>query len=112
MKIDKARELDEKEISSQLKDAGEQMFRLKFQLNMGQTDGVKKYRGLRKDRARLLTVLAERARGAAPAKAEAVAPKAAPKKTAVKKAAAAKKPAVKKVAAKKTEAAASKKVKK
>lgn len=60
MKIDKVRELDEKEINSQLNEAGEQMFRLKFQMNMGQTDGVKKYRGLRKDRARMLTVLSER----------------------------------------------------
>lgn len=60
MKIDKVRELDEKEIQSQLNEAGEQMFRLKFQMNMGQTDGVKKYRGLRKDRARMLTVLNER----------------------------------------------------
>ena len=60
MKIDKVRDLDEKEIHSQLNEAGEQMFRLKFQMNMGQTDGVKKYRGLRKDRARLLTVLSER----------------------------------------------------
>jgi large subunit ribosomal protein L29 len=60
MKIDKVRELDAKEINSQLNEAGEQMFRLKFQMNMGQTDGVKKYRGLRKDRARMLTVLNER----------------------------------------------------
>ena len=60
MKIDKVRDLDEKEIHSQLSEAGEQMFRLKFQMNMGQTDGVKKYRGLRKDRARMLTVLNER----------------------------------------------------
>jgi len=60
MKIDKVRDLDEKEIHSQLNEAGEQMFRLKFQMNMGQTDGVKKYRGLRKDRARMLTVLNER----------------------------------------------------
>ena len=60
MKIDKVRDLDEKEIQSQLNEAGEQMFRLKFQMNMGQTDGVKKYRGLRKDRARMLTVLNQR----------------------------------------------------
>lgn len=62
MKIEKIRELDQKEINGQLKEAGEQMFRLKFQMNMGQTDGVKKYRGLRKDRARMLTVLNEKAK--------------------------------------------------
>jgi large subunit ribosomal protein L29 len=38
----------------------EQMFRLRFQLSMGQTDGVKKVRELRKDRARMLTALRER----------------------------------------------------
>ena len=36
------------------------MFRLKFQMTMGQTDGVKKYRLLRKDKARMLTVQRER----------------------------------------------------
>ena len=40
--------------------ARERMFRLKFQLAMGQTDGVKKYRELRKERARTLTVVRER----------------------------------------------------
>ena len=39
----------------------EQMFRLRFQLGMGQTDGLKKYRTLRKDLARLLTVRQEKA---------------------------------------------------
>ncbi len=42
-------------------DVAEQMFRLKFQLSLGQTDGVKKLRTLRKDRARMLTVLRQRA---------------------------------------------------
>ncbi len=104
MKIDKIRELDEKEIAAQLKDQGEQAFRLRFQLNMGQTDGVKKLRVLRKDRARMLTVLAERkAKGGADVVAEAP-KKAAPKKAAVKKAAAspAKKAAAPKKAAAKT----------
>ena len=39
----------------------EQLFRLRFQMQMGQMDGVKKYRALRKDLARLLTVERERA---------------------------------------------------
>ena len=38
----------------------EQFFRLQFQMNMGQTDGLKKLRGMKKDRARLLTILRER----------------------------------------------------
>jgi large subunit ribosomal protein L29 len=60
MKADKVRELDKNEILNQVKDIPEQMFRIKFQLSMGQTDGVKKLRNLRKDRARMLTILSER----------------------------------------------------
>lgn len=60
MKIEKVRELDPKEIEVQIKEAEEQMFRLRFQMKMGQTDGLTKYRTLRKDRARMLTVLNER----------------------------------------------------
>ena len=57
---DKARALDENEIQKALRDGREQMFRLRFQMSMGQMDGVKKTRALRKDRARMLTVLRER----------------------------------------------------
>ena len=60
MKADKVRELDANELRTQAKDAAEQIFRLKFQMSMGQTDGLKKYRQLKKDRARMLTVLNER----------------------------------------------------
>jgi len=60
MKIEKIRELDEKELASQDREMEEQLFRLKFQIGMGQMEGLKKYRALRKDRARLLTVLRER----------------------------------------------------
>lgn len=61
---DKARGLDATEIAKQLKDTAEQMFRLRFQMSMGQADGIKKLRSLRKDRARMLTVLREREGGA------------------------------------------------
>jgi len=64
MKGDKVRELDDNELGRQSKDANEQIFRLKFQMSMGQADGLKKYRQLKKDRARMLTVLAERKRSA------------------------------------------------
>lgn len=60
MRAEKFRELDESELRAQEKDIGEQIFRLRFQLGMGQMDGLKKYRQLRKDRARILTVLRER----------------------------------------------------
>jgi large subunit ribosomal protein L29 len=57
---DKARGLDTAEINKQLRDSAEQMFRLRFQLRMGQMEGLKKLRVLRKERARMLTVLRER----------------------------------------------------
>jgi len=57
---DKARALDETELQKQLQDGREQMFRLRFQMSMGQMDGLKKTRALRKERARMLTVLRER----------------------------------------------------
>ena len=60
MKAEKVRELDSNELRTQAKDIPEQMFRLKFQLAMGQTDGVMKLRNLRKDRARMLTILRDR----------------------------------------------------
>lgn len=60
MKIQKVREIEGAELGKQVKDAADTMFRLKFQTTMGQTDGVKKYRELRKDRARMLTVARER----------------------------------------------------
>ncbi len=60
MKADKVREIDSAELQNKLRDTNEQMFRLQFQMSMGQTDGVKKYREIRKDRARMLTILAER----------------------------------------------------
>jgi large subunit ribosomal protein L29 len=99
---DKARGLDAAEIAKQLRDASEQMFRLRFQLSMGQADGLTKLRKLRRERARMLTVQRERELGqsAAPAAKTIAAKKAPVKKVAVKKAApkaAAKKPAAKKV---------------
>ena len=60
MKGFKPQDLDEKEIKHQLAEMEEQYFRLKFQKGMGQLEGLKKLRSLRKDRARALTVLRER----------------------------------------------------
>jgi large subunit ribosomal protein L29 len=57
---DKARALDTAELHKQLNDSSEQMFRLRFQMSMGQVDGLKKLRLLRKEKARMLTVLRER----------------------------------------------------
>lgn len=64
MKASKIRELDTNELAAQLKEQEEQAFRLRLQLGMGQADGLKKYRALRKDRARMLTIQRERAQAA------------------------------------------------
>ena len=60
MRAEKVREIDSNELKRQLSDSRDQMFRLRFQMSMGQTDGLKKYRGMRRDRARMLTILRER----------------------------------------------------
>ncbi len=57
---ERARALDTNEIEKQMRESNEQMFRLRFQMRMGQLEGLKKYRALRKERARMLTVLRER----------------------------------------------------
>lgn len=97
---DKARALDTAELTQKLGEGAEQSFRLRFQLAMGQTDGVKKIRQIRKERARMLTVLRERELGKAEAPmAAAVKNAAKPAKAAAKKAAGSKAPAAKKTAA-------------
>jgi large subunit ribosomal protein L29 len=62
MKAEKIRGLESAELQKQLADMGETMFRLRFQMSLGQADGLKKYRETKKDRARILTVLRERAK--------------------------------------------------
>jgi large subunit ribosomal protein L29 len=60
MKGFKAADLDDKELKRQLSEMEDQFFRLKFQKAMGQMDGLKKMRTMRKDRARIMTVLRQR----------------------------------------------------
>ena len=60
MKAHKVRDLDEQELKQQLKEMDEQMFRLHFQMSMGQMEGLKKVRQMKKDRARIYTILRER----------------------------------------------------
>ncbi len=60
MRAEKLRELDDNELEAQRRELSEQLFRLRFQIGMGQTDGLKKYRALKKDRARILSILRER----------------------------------------------------
>jgi large subunit ribosomal protein L29 len=131
---ERARGLDATELQKQLRDSSEQLFRLRFQMSMGQMEGLKKYRSLKKERARMQTILRERdleaAKGesggtaaavAAPAKKAAAkkpvaktvktaakAPAAKAAKPATKKAPAAK-PAAKKASSPKTSATKAKK---
>jgi large subunit ribosomal protein L29 len=65
MKRQEVRDLDDNDIQLKLKEIDEQMFRLKFQMSMGQMDGLKKVRQMKKDRARILTVQRERQLAAA-----------------------------------------------
>jgi large subunit ribosomal protein L29 len=60
MKADKVRDLDSTELQNQAQGIREQMFRLRFQMSMGQADGLKKLRTIKKDRARMLTILRDR----------------------------------------------------
>ena len=63
MKADRVRNLTDEELRQQERDLNDQLFKLKFQLNMGQTESLKKIRGLRRDIARVKTIVRERALG-------------------------------------------------
>ena len=65
MKSDKVRNLTDDELQHQERDLNDQLFKLKFQLNMGQTESLKKIRGLRRDIARVKTIARERELAAA-----------------------------------------------
>ena len=60
MKSQKVRDLDDNELKRQLSEMDEQMFRLQFQMSMGQMEGLKKARAMRKTRARIQTILRDR----------------------------------------------------
>ena len=60
MKAEKVRNLTDEELLHQERELNDQLFKLKFQLNMGQTESLKKIRGMRKDIARVKTIARER----------------------------------------------------
>jgi len=68
MKKNSLRGLDPAEMQNKLVEIGDQQFRLRFQMSMGQTEGLKRLREIRKERARLLTYLREREVAAASGK--------------------------------------------
>jgi large subunit ribosomal protein L29 len=63
MELDKIRNLSDAELGVEGNKAAEQLFRLRFNLKLGQTEGVKKLRGLKKDIARIKTITRERELG-------------------------------------------------
>ena len=63
MELDKIRNLSDGELQVEETKAAEQLFRLRFQMKLGQTEGVKKLRGLKKDIARIKTISRERSLG-------------------------------------------------
>lgn len=60
MKTADIRDLDKNELDIKETEAREQLFRLRFQISMGQTDGLKKYHVVKRDLARILTIRRER----------------------------------------------------
>jgi large subunit ribosomal protein L29 len=63
MELEKIRNLSDEELAHQEKTTSEQLFRLRFQVSMGQNDGVKKLRQMRKEIAQIKTVAREREMG-------------------------------------------------
>ena len=60
MAAENFRQLDTAALKNQVRESEEQLFRLKFQIGMGQAEGLKKYRELKRDRARMLGVIRQR----------------------------------------------------
>lgn len=65
MELDKIRNLSDEELKSEQTKAAEQLFRIRFQKSLGNTEGVKKLRTLKLDIARIKTVARERELGVA-----------------------------------------------
>ncbi len=63
--IERFRQMGDQELESREVDLRDQLFRLRFQMSMGQSESIKKLRQLRKDIARVKTLVRERARQAA-----------------------------------------------
>ena len=90
MNAEKIRNLTDVELAHQQRDLADQLFKLKFQMKMGQTESLKKIRDLKKDIARMKTIEREKklagGNGAQAVAVKAAAPKAAaPAKKAAKK---------------------------
>jgi large subunit ribosomal protein L29 len=58
--VKKLREMSVDELSTRQAEMREELFKTRFQLAMGQTESLNKMRQLRKERARLETILREK----------------------------------------------------
>jgi len=58
-KMEKLRNMNLNELENQERDLGEQIFRLRFQMSTGQSEGLKKLREAKKDLARVKTLRRE-----------------------------------------------------
>ena len=63
MEADKVRNLSDTELAQAQRDQMDQLFRLKFQMKMGQTESLNKIRSLRRGVARMKTIARERQLG-------------------------------------------------
>ena len=61
MKVGEIRELGVDELRAREKDLDDQLFRMRIQKSMGQLEAPARVRGLRKDLARIKTILREKA---------------------------------------------------
>ena len=78
MHAEKLRNTTPEELRHQEQELSDQLFRLRFQMKMGQSESLKKLRDLRKDIARVKTILRERELGIAIHQPRAAAVEAAP----------------------------------
>ncbi|HXK62191.1 MAG TPA: 50S ribosomal protein L29 [Acidobacteriota bacterium] len=65
MKASKYREMTTDQLEGEVQELSQQLFRLRFQKATGQLENAQKIREIRKDLARVRTVLTEKKKGAA-----------------------------------------------
>ena len=59
-KVAELRELPNEQLEERIRDLDDQVFRLRLQMSMGQTEAANKMKDLRRDRARAKTLIRER----------------------------------------------------
>ena len=62
MKVDEMRELDADALQARSEELDDQLFRMRIQKSMGQLEAPGKVRNVRRERARVLTILKEKAK--------------------------------------------------